>query len=46
MNKRQLRELITNATVYLDCWMTGKKLKELLAENQNSKKAFYSKFFN
>ena len=45
-NKSQLRELITNATVYLDCWMTGKKLKELLAENQNSKKAFYSKFFN
>ena len=45
-NKSQLRELITNATVYIDCWMTGKKLKELLAENQNSKKAFYSKFFN
>ena len=44
MNKKQLRELITNATVYLDCWMTGKKLKEMLAENKNSKKAFYSKF--
>ena len=44
MNKDQLRELITNATVYLDCWMTGKKLKEMLAENQNSKKAFYSQF--
>ena len=44
MNKDQLRELITNATVYLDCWMTGKKLKEMLAENQNSKKAYYSQF--
>ena len=43
MNKDQL-QLITNATVYLDCWMTGKKLKEMLAENQNSKKLFIVNF--
>ena len=43
MKKKDLGSLITEATIYLDCWMTGKKIKELLTSNKNSNKAFYSK---
>ena len=28
-NKKQLAEKIQNATVYLDCWMTASKIKEM-----------------
>ena len=44
MNNDHLRELITNATVYLDCWMTVKKFKEIREENQNSKNDLHIKF--
>ena len=43
MKKKNLGELITKATVYLECWMTGKQIKELIAK-KNSRKAFYSEY--
>ncbi len=44
MKKKDLGALITEATIYLDCWMTGKEIKKILAQDQKSQKAFYSKF--
>ncbi len=44
MKRKDLGALITKATVYLDCYMTGKQLKKILAQNVNSRKAFYTKF--
>ena len=41
--KEKLGELISEATTYLECWMTGAKIKKMIAE-ANNKKAFYSKF--
>jgi len=46
MEKKDLGSLITEATIYLDCWMTGKEIKKIIAKNQNSKKAFYSEILN
>ena len=46
MKKKDLGSLITEATIYLDCWMTGKEIKRLISQNQKSQKAFYSKFIN
>ena len=43
LNKESLGELVTKGTVYLECWMTGKKIKELISK-ELSNKAFYSKF--
>ena len=43
MKKKDLGQLITGATVYLECWMTGKQIKQLIAQ-KNSRKAFYSKY--
>ena len=45
MKKKNLGNLITKGTVYIDCLMTGKQIKEIIAMKSNdSKKAFYSKF--
>ena len=45
--KKNLGNLITKGTVYIDCLMTGKQIKEIIAMKSNdSKKAFYSKFKN
>ena len=44
MKKKDLGALITEATIYLDCWMTGKEIKKLIAQDKKSQKAFYSKF--
>ncbi len=41
--KEKLGELISEATTYLECWMTGAKIKKMIAE-ADSKKAFFSKF--
>ena len=46
MKKKDLGKLITEATIYLDCWMTGKEIKKLIANNLNSQKAFYSEILN
>ena len=43
MKKKDLGELISKATVYIECWMTGKQIKELIAK-KNSRKAFYSEY--
>ncbi len=43
LNKESLGALVTEGTVYLECWMTGKKIKELISK-EVSNKAFYSKF--
>ena len=42
MKKKDLGELITKATIYLDCWMTGKDLKALIVSQERSQKAFYT----
>lgn len=41
--KPELTELINQGTVYIECWMTGAKLKKLL-KKKNSLKSFYSKY--
>ena len=46
MKKKDLGALITEATIYLDCLMTGKQLKKFLAEQDASQKAFYTEFTN
>jgi len=43
MSNEELGRLFTDATVFLECWMTGAKIKELIAQ-KNNRKAFYSKF--
>ena len=43
MKNKDLGKLISGATVYIECWMTGKKIKELIAQ-KNSRKAIYSKY--
>ncbi len=44
MRKKDLGKLITEGTIYLDCWMTGKQIKKIIASNKKSQKAFYSEF--
>ena len=46
MKKKELGELITEATIYLDCLMTGKQLKKILSKKNVSQKAFYSEYKN
>ena len=43
MSNADLGKLITEATVFVECWMTKAKIKKMIADAQN-KKAFYSKF--
>ena len=43
MSKKDLGKLITEATVYLECWMSTAKIKKLIADQKN-KKAFFSNF--
>ena len=43
MSKKDLGDLISNATLYAECWMTGKQIKKMIAK-ENSAKAFYSSF--
>jgi len=41
--KEKLGELISEATIYLECWMTGAKVKKMIAE-ANNQKALFSKY--
>ena len=41
MSNEDLGKLITEATVFLDCWMTVAKIKRIIAQEEN-RKAFYS----
>ena len=43
MSNKELGQLITEATVYLECWMTVAKIKQLIAQESN-RKAFFSKY--
>jgi S1-C subfamily serine protease len=42
MSNEDLGQLITEATVFLECWMTVAKIKQIIAQEEN-RKAFYSK---
>ena len=43
MSNEDLGQLITEATVFLECWMTVAKIKQIIAQEEN-RKAFYSKY--
>ena len=43
LTNKQLGELITEATVYLECHMTIANIKKMVAE-ANNKKAFYNEY--
>jgi len=43
LNNEQLSNLITNATIYLECWLTVADIKSIIAQEEN-KKAFYSEY--
>jgi len=43
MSNKDLGNLITEATVYLECWMTVAKIKQLIAQEGN-RKAFFSEY--
>ncbi len=43
LNNEQLSNLITNATIYLECWLTVADIKAIIAQEEN-KKAFYNKY--
>ena len=41
MSNKDLGQLITEGTVFLECWMTVAKIKQIIAQEEN-RKAFYS----
>lgn len=43
LSNSELGQLITDATLYLECWMTVAKIKQLIAKEGN-RKAFFSEF--
>ena len=43
LSDEDLGKLITEATVFLECWMTVAKIKRMIAQEEN-RKAFYSEF--
>ena len=43
MSNKDLGNLITEATVYLECWMTVAKIKRMIAQAE-SRKAFFSEY--
>ena len=43
LSNEDLGKLITGATVFLECWMTVAKIKQIIAQEDN-RKAFYSKY--
>ena len=43
MSNQDLGKLITNGTVYLECWMTVAKIRQLIAQ-ENNRKAFFSEY--
>ena len=44
LKKKDLGSLITEATIYLECLMTGKELRKLIAQQTSTQKAIYSDF--
>ena len=43
MTNKDLGQLITEATVYLECWMTIANIRKMIAQSEN-KKAFFSEY--
>jgi len=43
LSNKDLGQLITDATVYIECWMTVAKVKQMIAA-ANNRKAFFSEF--
>lgn len=43
VNNNELSKLITNATIYLECWLTVADIKKIVAQDDN-RKAIYSKY--
>lgn len=43
LSNKELRDLIINGTVYLQCYMTYGKIKKII-DQENSRKAFFSEF--
>ena len=43
MSNQDLGKLIINGTVYLECWMTVAKIRQLIAQ-ENNRKAFFSEY--
>ncbi len=43
MTNKDLGQLVTEGTVFLECWMTVAKIKQIIAQEEN-RKAFYSEF--
>jgi len=43
LSNKDLGKLITEATVYLECWMTVAKIKRMIAQAEN-RKAFFSEY--
>ena len=44
LSNKDLGKLITDGTVYLECFMTVAKIKRMIAEEANNRKAFFSEF--
>ena len=45
LSNKDLGSLITDGTVYLECFMTIAKIKRMIAE-ANNRKAFFSEYMN
>ena len=43
LSNKELGQLITDATLYIECWMTVAQIKQMIAEKEN-RKAFFSEF--
>ena len=43
LNNQQLSNLITNATIYLECWLSVADIKRILEKEENQK-AFYTEY--
>jgi hypothetical protein len=43
LSNQDLGQLITTATLYIECWMTVAQIKQMIAKEKN-RKAFFSEF--
>jgi S1-C subfamily serine protease len=43
LSNKELGKLITDATLYIECWLTVTQIKQMIAEAEN-RKAFFSEF--
>ena len=43
LSNKELGKLITEATIYLECWMSVAKIKQIIEEGERQK-AFFSEY--